>query len=113
VVSYDLRVELEAHDSVLRPGMTAIADIAVARREDTLVVPNRAIRRDTQGRYYVDVATASGIEQRTVSIGVSNEQYTEVASGLREGEQVVVSVPTRSLLEQFGGGAFGFGGTGQ
>jgi HlyD family secretion protein len=113
VVSYGVRVELQAANESLRPGMTAIADITVARKESILVAPNRAIRRDSRGRYYAEVVSNGAVSERTVTIGVSNEKFTEVVAGLDEGEQVAVSSTSRSLLDQFGGNSFSFGGSGR
>ncbi len=110
VVSYGVRIEIQASEAMLLPGMTAFADITVARKEDALIVPNRAIRRDSRGNYYVEVAAGGVLAQRTVTTGLGNEQFTEILEGVREGEEVVVSSANRNILQQFGGGAF-FGGT--
>ena len=44
VVTYNVRVSLENPDQILLPGMTAYVNIAVARRDDVLMVPNAALR---------------------------------------------------------------------
>ena len=44
VVTYNVRVSLENPDQMLLPGMTAYVNIAVARRDDVLMVPNAALR---------------------------------------------------------------------
>lgn len=44
VVTYNVRVSLENPDQILLPGMTAYVNIAVARRDDVLMVPNSALR---------------------------------------------------------------------
>ncbi len=46
VVSYNTELEVANDDLSLRPGMTATADIAVAKRDDVLLVPNAALRFD-------------------------------------------------------------------
>jgi HlyD family secretion protein len=107
VVSYAVEVEVTSTNVPIRPNMTAIVDIVVARKEGVLVVPNRAVRRDTAARYSVEVLRGDQVEQRTVTIGLSNELVTEIVSGLREGEEVVVSTPRRNVLQQF---SFPFGG---
>jgi HlyD family secretion protein len=109
VVSYGVRVQVLSAEVALRPNMTAIVDIVVDRKESVLVVPNRAIRRETSGRRYVEILNGQGVEQRYVTTGLSNDLVTEIISGLNEGDEVVVSAPRESVLEQFGG--FGFGGS--
>ena len=44
VVTYNVRVSLENPDHLLLPGMTAYVSIAVAKRQDVLLVPNAALR---------------------------------------------------------------------
>ncbi|MGQ9492811.1 MAG: efflux RND transporter periplasmic adaptor subunit [Anaerolineae bacterium] len=109
VVSYAVEVEVASTDVAIQPNMTAIVDIVVARKEGVLVVPNRAVKRDSAARYSVEVFTGNTVEQRSVTIGLSNELVTEIVSGLREGEEVVVYAPRRNVLEQFTS-PFGFGG---
>jgi HlyD family secretion protein len=109
VVSYAVRIEVRSSDIALRPNMTAIADIVVERKESVLLVPNRAIRRDSTGRFYLEVIANGEVQRRSVSTGLSSELVTEVLTGLSEGEEVVVSAPRRNLLEEVGG-PFGFGG---
>ena len=44
VVTYNVRVSLQNPDEILLPGMTAYVNIAVAKRDDVLMVPNAALR---------------------------------------------------------------------
>lgn len=115
VVSYAVEIEVRSADVALRPNMTAIADIVVARKDAVLVVPNRAIKRDSSGRLYVEVLSGSEVERRSVTTGLSNELVTEIVTGLGEGEQAVVSAPRRSIIEEVGSehSPFGFGGSGR
>jgi RND family efflux transporter MFP subunit len=80
----------------LREGLTVTVNIIIGEATDVLLVPNGAIT--TQGRQtYVQVMSADGTTQeRAVTTGISNWQYTEVTDGLSEGEQVVVIQGTAS-----------------
>jgi HlyD family secretion protein len=102
VVSYDMRVEVLSQEVLLRPNMTAMVDVVIDRKEGILVVPNRAIKRDTRGRRYVEILTDGKVEERTVTVGLSNELVTEISQGLVEGEEVVVNAPRQNVLSQFG-----------
>ena len=102
VVSYDVRVEVLSREVLLRPTMTAMVDIVIDRKEGILVVPNRAIKRDTRGRRYVEILTDEKVEERTVTVGLSNELVTEISEGVTEGEEVVVNAPRENVLSQFG-----------
>ena len=87
-------------DSQLREGLTVTVSILVAARSDVLLVPNTAITsRDKE--VYVQVVLPGGTtEERSVTPGISNWQYTEITSGLSENEQVLVpqwtTTPTAS-----------------
>jgi len=78
----------------LKEGLTVTVSIIVDERNDVVLVPNGAIT--TQGRQtYVQVLSPDGtIEQRAITTGISNWQYTEVTEGLSEGEKVVVTKAT-------------------
>ena len=77
-------------DFQLREGLTVTVSILVEERNDVLLVPSSAIT--TSGRQtYVQVLSPDGtIEERTITIGISDWQYTEVIEGLSEGEKVVI-----------------------
>ncbi len=97
VVNYSVEISLDpqqAQAAGVRPGMTATASIVTESHPNVVEVPNRAIK--TQGRTKtVQVLDASGkTETRTVQTGVSNDQFTEIVSGLQAGEKVVI--PTTS-----------------
>ncbi len=109
VVNYPVVITLNDPDtSVVKTGMTANVAIVVDKRENVLIVPNRAIR--TQGRQRtVQVQTALGTLTMTVQTGLSNDTQSEVISGLKEGEVVVINTTT---ARPTGAGGFGPGGGG-
>src|SRR5688500_5273980 len=58
-------------------------------------------RRASQNRPgYVFVPTANGPEPRSVMLGYSDFDYTEVLSGLKAGEQVYLVTAARLLQQQ-------------
>ena len=74
----------------LREGLTVTVSIIVAQKSDVLLVPNGAITSQG-GQTYVQVLSPDGtIEERSITTGISDWQYTEVTDGLSEGEKVVV-----------------------
>ena len=74
----------------LRQGMTVTVSIIVNQRTDVLLVPNGAITK-RGGKSYVQVVAADGTtEERSITTGLNDWQYTEVTDGLSEGENVVV-----------------------
>ncbi|MES2225644.1 MAG: biotin/lipoyl-binding protein [Patescibacteria group bacterium] len=55
-----------------------------------VMVPSSAIV-DRDGKKYVEVKTATGVEEREITTGISDATDTEVVSGLSAGESVAVS----------------------
>lgn len=97
-------------DFQLREGLTASVSIIVEQKNNVLLVPNGAITR--QGtKNLVKVSQGGVIEEREVTTGVSNWQYSEVIEGLNEGEKVIVPQGTRTSTTRAPGmGMPGVGG---
>jgi HlyD family secretion protein len=92
VVTFEVKIEVLSEEKrLLRPEMTANVDIIAASRDGVLMVPSEAIFRKA-GRTHVTAVPAGGAqEDRLVETGISDGQKTEIASGLSEGETVIVS----------------------
>jgi multidrug efflux pump subunit AcrA (membrane-fusion protein) len=73
----------------LAEGMTVTVSIITGQSTNTLIIPTQAIISQ-DGQTTVQVVTDNGTEDRPVEVGISNWQYTEILSGLSEGEQVAV-----------------------
>jgi len=103
VVNYEVKVEIQPLEAVaqkwLREGLSVVVSLPEEGRDDVLLVPNSAIT--TQGgQTYVQVVLPDGTaEERIIGTGISSWQYTEVTSGLSEGEQVVVPDTTTPQQE--------------
>lgn len=77
-----------------KPNMMASAQVIDYESNGLLTLPNRLILQDTKGANYtyVFVPAQNGlgkVERRELTIGVSNNDATEVLAGLKVGEQVV------------------------
>ena len=106
VATYLVVLDLEPTQAPVRPGMTTNVLVEVARRENALLVPNRAIR--SQGRTRtVEVMVNGKRETRTVSIGMGDDQFTEIMDGLQEGDFVVIPATTTAPPRVPQGGAAG------
>ena len=108
IVTYDVRLALGETDAPLRLNMTANANLVTDQREDVLLAPNRAIQVDRgSGTYSVNRVIGAGqTEQVTVTIGLRDNQYTQITSGLEEGDEVVIgnAAPAVNIENLFGGG---------
>jgi len=131
VVSYGVRIALDTEDERIRPGMTANSDIITNVSQNALMVPNSAIKYqgdiayvevitssiDTQTASLLDLTTTD-IERVEITIGNSNEAYSEVLAGLEEGQAIVTQTmnsdisATSDTVRPGSGGMPGFGGGG-
>lgn len=107
VVTYDVVVGVDNSDMRLMPGMVANATITVAERKGVLKIPNSALRfmptpsvqkdleKDILGigkdqRPVYALSKHKGLKVVPVKTGISNEEYTEIVTGLNEGDIIVV-----------------------
>lgn len=73
----------------LKPGMQARAYIDAGSAEDVLLIPLEAIFEE-DGATKVEILNQSGVpEVKTVKLGLMNDRYAEVVSGLNEGDDVI------------------------
>jgi RND family efflux transporter MFP subunit len=89
VVSYDTTITLENPSAELKDGMSATAEVIIERRDDVLLIPNRAIRGTTENPMVI-VLVDGQQEEREITLGLTDGINTEVLSGLEEGEEVVL-----------------------
>ena len=102
VVLYPITIRLEPRDQSLRGGLSANASIEVSSRDDILLLPNRAIRREGDERVVYVRQEGDELERRVVEIGVRDSEVSEIVSGVSEGEEVAIQLRT--------GGNIGGGG---
>ncbi|OPY83348.1 MAG: Macrolide export protein MacA [Syntrophorhabdus sp. PtaU1.Bin153] len=90
IVYYLAIVKIDPKDaSLLRPEMTTHVRIVVEEKKDVLIVPNNAVRFE-EGKNVVYVKGREKTQAREVTPGVRDDRFTEIVSGLTEGEQVVI-----------------------
>ena len=90
-IYYYANVLIDNPDRTLRIGMTTENNIKIANAKDVLLISNMAIQK-RDGKSFVNVLSDKNQpEQREVEVGVQNDFKTEIKSGLKEGEKVIVS----------------------
>jgi multidrug efflux pump subunit AcrA (membrane-fusion protein) len=88
-VKYDTIIELPSVKG-LRPGMSAEVEVLIARYEDVLRIPVAAVVETEEGNFCW-VKTPQGAQRRMLGLGDSNDVFTVVEKGLKEGDQVVLN----------------------
>jgi RND family efflux transporter MFP subunit len=84
-------VDVANPNHVLMPGLYADAAITLERKNDALSVPVQAINHGAAGDTVLVVTPDNKIEIRAIQIGLETASLAEVRSGLKEGDNVVVS----------------------
>jgi HlyD family secretion protein len=104
VVSYNIKIAFDAQDERVKSGMSLSAAVITDVKQDVLLVPNSAIK-SSGDIYYVEIpnekivldaaATNSGVilntlpTQQQVQTGLANDSFTEIISGLNEGDEII------------------------
>jgi HlyD family secretion protein len=92
IVTYEVHIRLSTGDLPIRTGMTANAQLITSARRDVLLVPNRAITADRQaGKYYVHRLDGENLTKVEVTVGLRDGNYTEVGTGLNDGDKVALN----------------------
>jgi len=94
VKKFDVSVTLaDGADLMLKPGISAKAEIFVERREDVVHVPLQCVF-PREGKSWCWVVGDDGQPAaREVTTGTANDQFVEVLTGLQPGEQVLLYNP--------------------
>jgi len=109
VTSFDIKIVLDSDEERIKPGMSANAEIIVETKTDVLSLPNSAIKSEGNS-HYVQLIDAPKeikdklkiekaivlpkeikIKNQPVEIGISNDEKTEILSGVSEGDIVISS----------------------
>jgi HlyD family secretion protein len=97
VVLYNVRLAIEVpENSGIKVGMSASANVMVGKRSNVLLVPSRAVQKDSQGGTTVKVMSDGQVQARPVTVGLDDGLRVEITSGLQEGETVVVESRVKS-----------------
>ncbi|MBN1855597.1 MAG: efflux RND transporter periplasmic adaptor subunit [Dehalococcoidia bacterium] len=97
----------------LREGLSVSVTLLIAEKTNIILVPNAAISTAGSRSFVTVLAEDGSEEQRTITTGISNWQFTEVTDGLAEGEVIktIGTVPTLTDGER-PNGMFVMGGGG-
>ena len=90
-------VDVQNNDRVLFPGMYADAVLTLQKKDNVLTVPLQAINQEPERVTVYTVTPDNRIEIRPVQVGIQSSNDAEVVSGLKAGDNVVVS--DRSALK--------------
>ncbi len=93
VTTFEVRVSIDNATGELKAEMTANAEIILDEHKNVLQIPEGAIIYDKDRKASVQVPDPKGKDGQSkvaINIGISNGAKTEVLSGLKEGDQVIL-----------------------
>jgi len=93
VTTFEVRVSINNPGGELKAEMTANAEIILDEHKNVLMIPEGSIMYDKDKKASTEVPDPKGKEGKrkvALTIGISNGAKTEVLSGVKEGDQVVL-----------------------
>ena len=92
VVYYEAKIQFDAMNEQVRPGMTANLTIQTSTQNNVLKVPARAVQYDGNQAYVQVLKTVNNkqeVEKRNVEVGSQGDEDVQITSGLQAEEEVV------------------------
>ncbi|MHC4086277.1 MAG: efflux RND transporter periplasmic adaptor subunit [Planctomycetota bacterium] len=105
---YNTDIHLEGNIPSLRTGMSCKVEIIVEQYENVVYVPVQTVLR-VGGESTVFAVKDNSIEERKVKVGLDNRRMIKIASGLSEGEHVLMAPPLKSATIEPGSEMAGSG----
>jgi HlyD family secretion protein len=93
VTSFEVRVSIQNASGELRANMSANAEIILEEKHNVLLIPEGALLYDKDRNTTVelpDLKADNGRRKVAVKLGITNGVKAEIASGLQEGQKVVL-----------------------
>jgi HlyD family secretion protein len=109
VVSYDATLAVDQTDSRVKPGMSASASVITGQAQG-VTVPNDAVS-GSGSLANVSLQRGGKTAQQQVVAGLKGDSRTQIVSGLRAGDQLVVTTTLTSLSSGSTGSSSGRSGS--
>lgn len=108
LAQYSIIIRLNEESDKILPNMKVEGEIIINEKENVLLAPVSSIKKGNK-----NIVTLESGEKREVIIGISDGVFTEIISGLAEGERVIIeALPTSGFINnssnsRIPGGLFG------
>lgn len=106
---YETEIRLDPSDAVLKPGVTAYAEIMVGNVEDSLAIPLPSIY-SKGGKRYVAIRNGKEVKPVEVKTGAVSTEWAAINEGLNEGDKILLAFSDdfkRMIPDAPGGGRGG------
>ncbi len=88
-VNVDIHIDNPDENIIL--GMDAKVSVQTAEEKDILIIPSASVNYSSKGVFCYVLADGI-IEKREIETGISDDEFIQVVSGLKEGDKVVTNV---------------------
>ncbi len=89
VTTYDVKLSFDAAGTGIKAGMNATGEVQVAHVDDALYIPVEALMTINDQYCVLTSSGGSTGSYQTVEVGLMNDDYAEILSGLNEGQAVL------------------------
>lgn len=103
VTSFEVRVGITSAATKLRSGMNVDAQFEVGNLENALLVPNAAVVKQADGTGVYVLGSDRKPVFQAIQTGTTSGGFTEVKSGLKGNEQVLIGPPSKQESDSPGG----------
>jgi multidrug efflux system membrane fusion protein len=90
-----LRATFANHDGRMWPGQFVNVRVLMDTLHDALTVPSSAVSQGPQGSFVYLIKPDGTADMRSVTLGHDTSDVTQIAAGLKQGDQVVTSGQSR------------------
>ena len=93
VTTFEVRVSIDNAKGELKSQMTANAEVILEEHKGVLMIPEASLIYDKDRKASVEIPAPNGKDGKRkvpVTVGISNGSKTELLSGLKEGQQVIL-----------------------
>lgn len=95
LAQYTVIIKLTQISNQIYPNMKADGEILINEKNDVLAIPTSAIKSKGNSK----IVKLENGEEISISTGISNSSFTEIVSGLNEGDKVLVeALPTSGFI---------------
>lgn len=90
---FEVKIEINEHDTTLRPSMTTSNRILVEKFNDVVYVPLEAVHSQGDTLNYIIKKAGIGYSKKEVIVGAYNENEIIISEGLKPEEEILLTVP--------------------
>lgn len=91
VIYYNVTLDVDDPENLLKPAMTARVNINVAEKEGVLLVPLAALKTSNSGQYVIVMKPDGTTENVNVKVGLYSGDQVEIIEGVSEGDVLSIS----------------------